>query len=136
MSTYSRYMLNVSSVDPPRGSMSGGVLLNIQGTGFGSHGNEVVVMVGNSSCLVHEVNMTTITCTTGQHLEGVVDVKVNCCFFILFLSFFILLKIILLLFAYYCLVIIHQSGYYNLLTSISGKETNKLDNNFLSSRYP
>ena len=74
---YFKYLVNVSSVSPSRGSISGGLQVTIQGFGFGSNRDKVKVLLGNSTCLVDRVNMTTIVCTSEDHVEGSVDIQVR-----------------------------------------------------------
>ena len=67
----------MSSITPSEGSTSGGLHVTIHGFGFGSNRDKVKVFLGNSSCLVNRVNMTTIECTSGEHVALTVYVKVN-----------------------------------------------------------
>ena len=74
---YFRYLVNVSSISPSQGSISGGLDVTINGFGFGSNRDDVKVLLGNATCLVNQVNMTTIVCSAEDHVQGTVDVKVE-----------------------------------------------------------
>ena len=69
--------MNVKNVSPSVGALSGGLEVNITGAGFGFEIDDVNVTLGNSSCKVILVNSSNLTCTTTEHVEGVVDLTVG-----------------------------------------------------------
>ncbi|XP_066939673.1 fibrocystin-L-like [Macrobrachium rosenbergii] len=65
----------ISSIEPKEGSIHGGALLTILGTGFTP--GEVSVDVGGTSCVMESAIPTSLTCRTSPHAEGVVNVNVT-----------------------------------------------------------
>lgn len=64
----------VSSVSPLTGTTAGSTSITITGTGFLT---EATVTVGGVACTSPSVSSTSITCTTGAHAAGAVDVVVT-----------------------------------------------------------
>ena len=65
----------VTSISPSSGSVAGGTRVTISGTGFESG---IAVMLGDVACSsVTLVNSTSLTCVSGAHAAGVVDVVVR-----------------------------------------------------------
>lgn len=54
----------VTSVSPDVGSMAGGTLMNVTGSGFSSYPNEISLWMGAGSCVVQEATPTWFTCLT------------------------------------------------------------------------
>lgn len=63
----------VSSVTPANGRITGGILITITGSNFLTN---ATVDLGGSSCNVQSLTPTQITCVTGAHAAGVVNVRV------------------------------------------------------------
>ena len=72
-----RYLLNVSSITPSLGASTGGLRVIIKGFGFGSNRDQVNVTLGNSTCDVKRVNMTSVECVTEEHVMGTADLEVR-----------------------------------------------------------
>ena len=64
----------IGSVTPTSGPTAGGTSITITGTGFVS---PETVTVGGIDCVVTASTSTSITCTTGAHAAGMVDVVVT-----------------------------------------------------------
>lgn len=58
----------VTGVSPPTGSIAGGQVITVTGTGFGNIVRQVSVSLSGANCTVLSVNHTFITCTTSQLL--------------------------------------------------------------------
>ena len=54
----------VTSISPTEGSLGGGTLLTITGTGLQGLAASPVVLLGAQACVLQEVQPTTITCLT------------------------------------------------------------------------
>ncbi|XP_066939677.1 fibrocystin-L-like [Macrobrachium rosenbergii] len=65
----------ISSIAPKEGSIHGGALLTIIGTGFIP--GEVSVDIGGTSCTIESETPTSLTCRTSPHAEGVINVNVT-----------------------------------------------------------
>lgn len=67
---------SVTTVSPTSGPSSGGTVLTISGSDFTA---ETTVEVGGVECIVESINVegTTLTCTTGAHAAGLVDVQIT-----------------------------------------------------------
>ena len=61
---------NLTNVSPVRGSLQGGTMLTITGTGFLSDITAISVNIGGSECEVGFANYSTITCITTSNSEG------------------------------------------------------------------
>jgi len=74
------YQVDVESITPLTGPLSGGTLLQINGKGFGETIDDVSVSIGNSdtACHVMEVTSSYVKCLTPALTAGVADVKVIC----------------------------------------------------------
>ena len=59
--------LQITSVRPLSGSIYGGTLVTIRGTGFGNTADFVQVSVGGAACAVSTVSNQMITCVTGNY---------------------------------------------------------------------
>jgi len=62
-----RIQPTISSITPSSGSISGGTLVTITGTGFSS---ATSVKLGSSSCTIQTVTSTSITCTVAAKLNA------------------------------------------------------------------
>ena len=79
--------LAITSIEPNRGSIAGGTVVVIYGQSFIPAGAtaassfiDLAVLIGGVPCVVENVSYftnTVITCTTGAHAAGVVDVTVT-----------------------------------------------------------
>ena len=69
------YQVSVSGVQPARGSIGGGTLVNIKGNGFGTTSNDSCVTIGGSICNVFNSTVTEIWCVTSSH--GSANASVN-----------------------------------------------------------
>ncbi|XP_051699933.2 fibrocystin-L isoform X2 [Oryctolagus cuniculus] len=67
------YQSQVSHIWPDSGSLAGGTLLTLSGSGF--HENSTV-LVGNGTCDVIEGDVNRIICRTPKRIEGIVDISV------------------------------------------------------------
>jgi hypothetical protein len=72
----------VSAVTPDNGPVEGGTTVVVGGVDFGTDVNLVTVQIGNdktgwSDCAVGAVSNTQISCVTGAHAFGLMDVKVS-----------------------------------------------------------
>ncbi|MGE3463886.1 MAG: IPT/TIG domain-containing protein [Pseudomonadales bacterium] len=70
----------VTAIDPDTGAAAGGTAVTITGTGFQSEDQDVVsgVTIGGVACTEVSVQSdTTLTCVTGAHAGGAVDVVVT-----------------------------------------------------------
>ena len=61
------YEVSVSGIKPARGSIGGGTLVTLSGSGFGVTPNDSSVTIGDSICDIVNVTMTEITCVTTSH---------------------------------------------------------------------
>ena len=61
----------VTSVTPTSGSLAGGTLVTIAGTGFSDRAADVAVAIGGVPCTIQSAAATQITCVTGRALSGV-----------------------------------------------------------------
>jgi len=59
----------VQSITPPLGPTSGGTVITISGSGFGSNIANVIVLFDGNACLISSVNPTTIVCTTSARYK-------------------------------------------------------------------
>jgi len=77
------YQVDVESITPLTGPITGGTLLQVNGKGFGETIDDVSVSIGNSdtACHVMEVTSSYVKCLTPALTAGVADVKVICDFF-------------------------------------------------------
>ncbi len=67
--------LTLSAITPASGPVLGGATVTLTGTGFGAG---ATVSIGGVACMnVQMVSGTTLSCTTGAHVEGIVDVMVT-----------------------------------------------------------
>ena len=66
----SRYDLVVNSVNPQKGSTTGGTRVTVTGSGFGSAASDVIVLIGDVVCDVVSVNISEIVCITGANPAG------------------------------------------------------------------
>jgi hypothetical protein len=69
--------ITVTAVEPSSGGTAGGTTLTITGSGFGTSGSDLDVLVGGVDCEVESVMSTELTCRTGPHASGTVDVIVS-----------------------------------------------------------
>ena len=65
-----RYALTVSAVQPSKGSIGGGQLVQVSGSGFGRSAAAAVVNVGAAPCVVQSSNDVAIVCRTGAAGAG------------------------------------------------------------------
>lgn len=71
------YQVSVSGIKPARGSIGGGTLVTISGSGFGVTLNDSSVTIGDSICEIVNITMTEISCFTTSHDTSNVSVKVS-----------------------------------------------------------
>ena len=69
--------MTVTAVEPSSGGTAGGTTLTITGSGFGTSGSDLNVLVGGVECEVKSVKSSEITCKTGPHASGTVDIVVS-----------------------------------------------------------
>ena len=69
----------VSSVNPATGSINGGQLITITGSGFCTSEGSTSVNIGGGSCEVSNVTPGSITCTTTTGADGSATVAVESC---------------------------------------------------------
>ena len=69
------YEISVSGIKPSRGSIGGGLLVTISGSGFGVTPNDSTVTIGGSICDILNISMTKISCVTSSH--GTSNASVN-----------------------------------------------------------
>ncbi|KAK1331988.1 LOW QUALITY PROTEIN: hypothetical protein QTO34_007665 [Cnephaeus nilssonii] len=67
------YQSQISHIWPVSGSLAGGNLLTLSGTGFNENSK---VLVGNETCNVIDGDLNKITCRTPKRIEGTVDISV------------------------------------------------------------
>ncbi|KAM7075196.1 fibrocystin-L isoform 15-T17 [Molossus nigricans] len=67
------YRSRISHVWPASGSLAGGTLLTLSGSGFNENSK---VLVGNETCNVIDGDLNKITCRTPKRIEGTVDISV------------------------------------------------------------
>ncbi|XP_007188845.2 fibrocystin-L isoform X1 [Balaenoptera acutorostrata] len=67
------YQSHISHIWPASGSLAGGTLLTLSGSGFNENSK---VLVGNETCNVIEGDLNKITCRTPKRIEGTVDISV------------------------------------------------------------
>ncbi|KAM9050154.1 fibrocystin-L [Megaptera novaeangliae] len=67
------YQSQISHIWPASGSLAGGTLLTLSGSGFNENSK---VLVGNETCNVIEGDLNKITCRTPKRIEGTVDISV------------------------------------------------------------
>ncbi|XP_076825620.1 fibrocystin-L-like isoform X2 [Clavelina lepadiformis] len=65
---------SISDLTPETGSVNGGTTLTITGNGFVK--DDVTVQVGGVSCVITDVTLSKITCTTGARVTSAVTVEV------------------------------------------------------------
>ena len=58
----------VQTITPPLGPTSGGTVVTLTGTGFGTDLTKVIVLLDDINCKVTSLNAKTITCITGMRL--------------------------------------------------------------------
>ncbi|XP_068094025.1 fibrocystin-L-like [Hyperolius riggenbachi] len=68
------YGINISSITPTAGSLRGGVLVTIFGSGFGGDSS---IDIGGNSCTIVFANLTMIQCQTSAGPAGPADVVVS-----------------------------------------------------------
>lgn len=70
------YLPSVTGVSPAQGSVGGGTVVTVTGTGFAAG---MTVALGGVACAVNSESLTatTVTCTTGAHAHGVVNAVVT-----------------------------------------------------------
>ncbi|XP_069115426.1 fibrocystin-L-like [Argopecten irradians] len=61
----------VTSVSPKYGGTSGGTLITIAGSGFGTVQTDIDVSIGGVQCLVQSATDTEVTCMTGQRERSI-----------------------------------------------------------------
>ncbi len=67
--------LTLSAITPASGPIAGGATVTLTGTAFAAG---ATVSIGGAACTnVQIVTSTTLTCTTGAHAEGIVDVVIT-----------------------------------------------------------
>ena len=71
------YNVSVHSVSPQRGSVAGGTMLTIHGSGFGDVPARSEVLVGHAQCTILKSSIKEITCITSAHASGPAVVKVT-----------------------------------------------------------
>lgn len=71
------YVMEIVSVEPRAGSMAGGSLLTIHGSGFGNNEENASVILDGSPCEIVTINSSHITCETSSHSEGTVNLTVT-----------------------------------------------------------
>lgn len=57
---------SIGTVFPAVGSVAGGTLITIEGTGFSNNANELEVFVGGFPCIIQSAEINTITCLTSS----------------------------------------------------------------------
>ncbi|XP_070248855.1 fibrocystin-L [Myotis yumanensis] len=67
------YQSQIAHIWPVSGSLAGGNLLTLSGTGFSENSK---VLVGNETCNVIDGDLNKITCRTPKRIEGTVDISV------------------------------------------------------------
>ncbi|KAM4704928.1 fibrocystin-L [Rhinophrynus dorsalis] len=107
------YPVTISAVSPSSGSIAGGTLVTILGSGFSGQSN---VQIGSSNCTVLFANLSLIQCRTEAGTEGYVDViaNTNGCNAILRESFS------------------YNSSYTPIITEISSNKSSVLGNTILT----
>lgn len=68
------YVLRVDSISPLIGSIAGGTILTITGSGFSNNTAENKVAIGNKDCRVTSSNASSVTCVTQDNFK---TIKVN-----------------------------------------------------------
>ena len=68
---------NLTSVSPESGSLAGGTMLTILGTGFISEISAITVDIGGRQCEVRYANYSTIMCITDANVEGTHYISVS-----------------------------------------------------------
>ncbi len=91
----------LESISPNKGSLTGGTGVTIKGNGFGNSIKDCSVLLGNATCDVKSINMSTIVCVTTTHVASNVTVNVSftllyCTLFRSFISLLCLIKFALL----------------------------------------
>lgn len=71
------YIITATSVSPASGSIAGGQVIAISGSGFGSKKENASVLLDGSPCDVLTITMSQITCRTSAHSEGKVSVNIS-----------------------------------------------------------
>ncbi len=74
---FSRYNMLLESISPNKGSLTGGTEVTIKGNGFGNSIKDCSVLLGNATCNVKSINMSTIVCVTTGHVAANVTVNVS-----------------------------------------------------------
>ena len=67
----------MTAVEPSSGGTAGGTTLTITGSGFGTSSSDLNVLVGEVECEVESVMASEISCKTGPHVNGTVDIVVS-----------------------------------------------------------
>lgn len=65
--------LKIKSVSPSKGSLGGGTIITISGTGFAansSYGNHSAVKIGDKECLIQSFSTTQIICETPENADA------------------------------------------------------------------
>ena len=77
-SIYFRYGLQVQSINPKSGPLTGGTEIQISGKGFSTKLGDITVTIGNQRCDVIHANYSAIKCVTpSSDLDGNADVAVS-----------------------------------------------------------
>ena len=69
--------ITLTAVQPSSGGTAGGTTLTITGSGFGTSNTDLSVSVSGVDCEVLSVEPTQISCKTGPHASGTVDIVVS-----------------------------------------------------------
>ena len=68
--------LNITSVTPSAGSVAGGTIITLIGSGFHSDAQQNVVTIGNKNCTVTASSYTSLSCCTSPQPHGLYSLKV------------------------------------------------------------
>ena len=68
--------LNITSVTPSAGSVAGGTIITLIGSGFHSDTQQNVVTIGNKNCTVTASSYTSLSCCTSPQPHGLYSLKV------------------------------------------------------------
>ncbi len=67
-----------TSISPVSGPLAGGITVTINGSNFSSHGGNPIITLGGTPCYgVNVVTASQLTCITGSHSAGLVDLAIT-----------------------------------------------------------
>ncbi|GAQ89759.1 hypothetical protein KFL_005590010 [Klebsormidium nitens] len=69
--------LTVTSVQPTKGGLAGGLVMTISGTGFSSNITDYSIVIGGARCLVLTSSVTGVSCLTGAAAAGMRPIQVS-----------------------------------------------------------